>query len=299
MGRDSRKSEVVVSISDFAYIHSSSFPLTHSNAHIVASNPFNILFIGDIVGLPGLELVETILKNYLQKYDVDLCVVNGENLVDGKGINEDAARRVFAAGAHVITGGNHLWDNWNTRKVLAANRNVLRPANYPSENPGNGFVIIDLGDKGKAGVLNLQGRVYMQTIDCPFKKADWAVEKMREQTNIIFTDFHAEATAEKVALGWHLDGRVTALVGTHTHIQTADARILPRGTAYITDVGMTGPYDSVIGLKKDIALKRFIHQTPYKYEMGSNDVRIAGVYVQADRDSGKAVRIESFMFPAF
>ncbi len=182
---------------------------------------------------------------------------------------------------------------------MDSNRNVLRPLNYPSENPGNGFIVYDLGEKGKVGVLNLQGRVYMQTIDCPFKKADWAVEKMREQTKVIFLDMHAEATAEKVALGWYLDGRITAMVGTHTHIQTADARILPHGTAYITDVGMTGPYDSVIGLKKEIAIKRFLHQTPYKYEMASFDVRLSGVYVQADVETGKALKFESFMYPKF
>jgi metallophosphoesterase (TIGR00282 family) len=259
----------------------------------------NILFIGDIVGTPGLQLTETVLKNYFQKYEIDFCIANGENLVDGKGINEEMANKVFALGVHVITGGNHLWDNWHARKLLAANRNVLRPLNYPAENPGNGFVVYDLGEKGKVGVLNLQGRVYMQAIDCPFKKADWAVGKIREQTNVLFVDMHAEATAEKMALAWHLDGRISALVGTHTHIPTADARILPRGTAYITDVGMTGPYDSVIGLKKDIAIRRFLHQTPYKYEIASNDIRLCGVYLKVDAETGKALKFESFTFPAF
>ena len=259
----------------------------------------NILFIGDLVGKPGVEILETLLKSYLQKYSIDFCIANGENLVDGKGINEEMANRVFATGVQVITGGNHLWDNWHARKLLAANRNVLRPLNYPSENPGNGFVVYDLPGKGKVGVLNLQGRVYMQAIDCPFKRADWAVAKMQEQTKVIFLDMHAEATAEKMALGWYLDGRITALAGTHTHIQTADARILPRGTGYITDVGMTGPYDSVIGLKTDIAIRRFLHQTPYKYEMASNDVRLSGVYLQADAETGKALKFESFMYPPF
>ena len=259
----------------------------------------NILFIGDIVGTPGFQLVETVLKNYVQKYGIDFCIANGENLVNGKGIDEEHANKLFALGIHVVTGGNHLWDNWGARKVLAANRNVLRPLNYPAENPGNGFVVYDLGEKGKIGVMNLQGRVYMQSIDCPFKKADWGVDKMREQTKVIFVDFHAEATAEKVALGWYLDGRISCLVGTHTHIQTADARILPKGTAYITDVGMTGPYDSVIGLQKEIAIRRFVHQTPYKYEMAAHDVRMSGVYVKVDAETGKALAFENFMFPAF
>ena len=271
---------------------------------IIQSNPvpektLNILFIGDIVGKPGLDLTETLLKSFIQKYSIDFCIVNGENLVDGKGIDEPTAAKVFQLGVHVITGGNHLWDNWHVRKLLAASKNVLRPLNYPSENPGNGFVVCDLGDKGKVGVLNLQGRVYMQPIDCPFKKADWALGKMSEQTKVIFIDMHAEATAEKIALAWYLDGRVTAIVGTHTHIPTADARIMPRGTAYITDVGMTGPYDSVIGLRKEIAIRRFLHQTPYKYEMASHDVRLCGVYLQADVETGKALKFESFVYPAF
>jgi len=259
----------------------------------------NILFIGDIIGKPGLDLTEALLKNYFQKYKVDICIANGENLTEGKGIDEKTAEKVFSLGVHVITGGNHLWDNWHARKLLAANRNVLRPLNYPSENPGNGFVIYDLGEKGKVGVLNLQGRVYMQPIDCPFKKADWAVEKIREQTKVIVVDFHAEATAEKMALGWYLDGRISALIGTHTHVQTADARILPQGTAYITDVGMTGPYDSIIGMKKEIALKRFLLQTTFKYEVASFDVRLCGVFVQADVETGKALKIERFCFPEF
>lgn len=263
------------------------------------SKLINILFIGDIVGTPGLDLTESLLKNYIQKYDIDFCIVNGENLVDGKGIDEKTTAKVFSLGVHVITGGNHLWDNWHSRKLLAINKNVLRPLNYPPENAGNGFVVYDLGDKGKVGVLNLQGRVYMQPIDCPFKKADWAVSKIQEQTKVIFIDMHAEATAEKIAIGWYLDGRVTAIVGTHTHIQTADARILPRGTAYITDVGMTGPYDSVIGMKKEIALRRFLHQTPYKFEMASHDVRLCGVYLQADVETGKALKFESFVYPKF
>ena len=265
----------------------------------MANPTLNILFVGDIVGKPGLELVENLLKGFLQKYEVDFCFVNGENLVEGKGINEEYAKRVFDLGVYVITGGNHLWDNWSAKKVLQANRNVLRPLNYPSDNPGNGFIVYDLPGKGKVGVLNLQGRVYMQPIDCPFRKGEWAVGKMLEQTKVILVDFHAEATAEKMALGWYLDGKVSAILGTHTHVQTADARILPSGTAFITDVGMTGPYDSVIGLRKDIAIKRFIHQTPYKYEMGTHDVRMSGVRLKVDAATGKALSIESFMFPAY
>ena len=265
----------------------------------MAQQFLNILFIGDIVGTPGLEITQGLIKNYIQKYQIDFCVANGENLVEGKGVNEEMAAKVFNLGVHVITTGNHLWDNWHARKLLASSRTVLRPLNYPSDNPGNGYIIYDLGEKGKIGVINLQGRVYMQSIDCPFKKADWAIGKIQEQTKVIFIDMHAEATAEKMALAWYLDGRATAVVGTHTHIPTADARILPQGTAYISDVGMTGPYDSVIGLRKEIAIRRFIHQTPYKYEMATHDVRLCGVYLKADAETGKALAFESFVFPAF
>jgi len=252
----------------------------------------HILFVGDIVGKPGLELTETVLKSFLQKYKVDFCFANGENLVEGKGINEEYAKRVFDLGVHVITGGNHTWDNWSTRKVLASNRNVLRPLNYPADNPGNGFIVYDLGEKGKIGVLNLQGRVYMQPIDCPFKKAEWAVGKIREQTNVVLVDFHAEATAEKVALGWFLDGQVSALFGTHTHIQTADARILPKGTAYITDLGMVGPIDSVIGMETEDALYRFLNNMPRHLRVAGGRCRFNSVLIDLDDATGVARTIE-------
>ncbi len=200
---------------------------------------------------------------------------------------------------HVITTGNHLWDRWGVRELLVKEKNILRPLNYPRENSGNGYVIYDLKEKGKVGVLNLQGRTYMQPIDCPFKTADWAVSKMRQETKVIFIDMHAEASAEKMSLGWYLDGQVSAIAGTHTHTPTADSRILPRGTAYITDVGMTGPYDSVIGMRKDLAIKRFLHQTPYKYEIASHDVHFCGLYVEVDVETGKAKNVESIVFPKF
>jgi 2',3'-cyclic-nucleotide 2'-phosphodiesterase len=263
------------------------------------SSTLNIFFVGDIVGKPGLDLTETLLRSYLEKYKVDLCIANGENLSDGKGILSEDAERLFSLGVRVITGGNHTWDKWQTRKLLARENRILRPLNYPKENPGLGFTIVDVDGKGKVGVLNLQGRTFMQTIDCPFKAAEWAYNKIKEQTPVILLDFHAEATAEKIAMAWYLDGRVSAIIGTHTHTPTADARILPEGTAYITDVGMTGPYDSVIGMKKDIAIRRFINQTPFKYETASHDARFCGVFVQVDLQTGKALRFEQVIFPAF
>jgi metallophosphoesterase (TIGR00282 family) len=259
----------------------------------------NIFFVGDINGKPGMTLVANLLKQYLQKYEVDFCIVNGENVNDGKSITEEEAKALFDLGVHVITTGNHVWDRWQIKKLLAEQRNILRPLNYPRENPGSGFVVYDLKEKGHVGVLNLQGRTFMQPIDDPFKAADWAVSKIANETKVIIIDMHAEATAEKMALAWHLEGRVSALLGTHTHIPTADARILPKGTAYITDVGMTGPYDSVIGLKKEIAIRRFQHQTPYKFELAEHDVRMCAVYVQVDSETGKATKIEQVIFPSF
>jgi len=263
------------------------------------STSVNILFVGDIVGKPGLDLTETLLRSYIEKYSIDICIANGENLSDGKGIVPEDAQRLFSLGVHAITGGNHTWDKWQTRKLLAKENRVLRPLNYPKENPGLGFTVIEVQGVPKVGVLNIQGRTFMPTIDCPFKAAEWALAKMKEHTNIIIVDFHAEASAEKVAMGWYLDGKVSALIGTHTHTPTADGRIMPDGTAYITDVGMTGPYDSVIGMKKDIAIRRFIYQTPFKYEGASHDVRFCGVYVQVDVQTGKANKFEQIIFPQF
>ena len=199
----------------------------------------------------------------------------------------------------MVTTGNHVWDRWDSRKVLGGDRRILRPMNYPRENPGNGYIVVDLGPKGKVGVLNIQGRVYMQPIDDPFRTAEWAVAKIAEEARVILVDFHADATAEKMAMGWFLDGRVTALLGTHTHTPTADARILPRGTAFVTDVGMSGPYDSVLGMVKEQAIRRMLTQTPHKYEVASHDVRLCGVHVQADPATGRATKIEHVIFPAF
>lgn len=263
------------------------------------SKHLNLFFVGDIVGQPGLDIAVTLIPNYLKKYSVDFLIINGENTTEGKGIAAEHAAKLFELGAHVITTGNHVWDRWDSRKVLGSDRRILRPLNYPRENGGNGFVVMDLADKGKIGVLNIQGRVYMQAIDDPFRTADWALSKMYEETKVILVDFHADASAEKMAMGWYLDGKVTAVLGTHTHTPTADGRILPRGTAFQSDVGMTGPYDSVLGMKKEQAIKRLLTATPHKYEVASHDVRLCAVYIQADAETGKAVKMETVIFPAF
>jgi len=253
--------------------------------------------IGDVVGHVGLRELLRQLPALRDRYQPDCLIVNGENIVDGKGLSETEANELFKAGVHAITTGNHIWENWKARPLLASTPNVLRPLNYPAENPGRGWFVVTLPDQRAVGVLQLQGRVYMQHIDCPFKAADFALGKLQAQTKNIVIDFHAEATAEKIALGWYVDGRASAVIGTHTHVQTNDASILPKGTAFLTDVGMTGPYDSVLGMKKDVALRRFLTQTAHKYETATDDVRVCGVLVVLDDMTGQAMHIEPFMSP--
>jgi len=258
----------------------------------------NILFIGDIIGKPGLTFVQTWLPGMIQKYKADVVIANGENVADGKGILPKDGEILFNLGVHAITGGNHTWDKHQTQEYLKNEPRVLRPLNYPKGAHGNGHVIVE-SKRGKVAVVNLQGRAYMATIDCPFRSADWILARIKSETKIIFIDFHAEATAEKAALATYLDGKISALVGTHTHVQTSDERILPNGTGFITDVGMTGPYDSVIGMKSQAAINRFIYQTPQKYETAENNVHLCGVLVKVDASTGKTVAIERILFPEF
>ncbi len=201
-------------------------------------------------------------------------------------------------GIHVITGGNHTWDKYQSRGYLKAEPRSLRPLNYPKGTHGNGYYVADT-KKGKVAVVNMQGRTFMATIDCPFRTADWVVSKLRNETKVIFMDFHAEATAEKMAMAHHLDGKISVLVGTHTHVQTADERIFPKGTAFITDVGMTGPYDSVIGMKTVAALNRFIFQTPQRYETAEGEVHLCGMFFKVDSETGKTLELERITFPEF
>ncbi|MEI8134753.1 MAG: TIGR00282 family metallophosphoesterase [bacterium] len=263
------------------------------------TDTLNILFIGDIVGLNGLAMVTKFLKSLAQKHNADAVIVNGENVFDGKALNKKQADELFAAGAQIITSGNHIWERWETRPLLREERRILRPLNYPRENGGSGYAIFKTADGTKVGVLNIQGRVFLPPIDDPFKSAEWAVENIREETPIILVDMHAEASAEKQAMGFFLDGKVSAVVGTHTHVQTADERILPNGTAYITDVGMSGPYDSCVGMRTDIAIKRFMLGTPHKYETATGDLKIAGVVITVEKKTGLALAIERIIFPEF
>ncbi len=258
----------------------------------------NLLFIGDIVGKPGLSLVQTWLPSLIQKYKADLVVANGENASDGKGCTEKEGKILFELGVHVITGGNHTWDKHQSQDYLKKEQRALRPLNYPKGTYGNGYIIVETR-KGKVAVINLQGRTFMASIDCPFRTSEWILARLKNETNMIFMDFHAEATAEKLAMISYLDGKISALVGTHTHIQTADERIYPNGSGYITDVGMTGPYESVIGMKTQAAINRFLYQTPQKYETAENDVHLSGIYFKIDTESGKTIELERIIFPDF
>jgi metallophosphoesterase (TIGR00282 family) len=263
------------------------------------NDEIKVLFIGDIVGSPGIKAIGNYLPVFNEKYEPDLVIFNGENAADGKGITNKETEQFLMFGADIITTGNHVWDNWKGKPLLAKSRKVLRPLNYPQGNPGLGYSFIELPNGKEAAVMNLQGRTFMQTIDCPFKSAEYALKNIRERTNIIIIDFHADATAEKMAFAWFFDGKVSAIIGTHTHIQTNDTRIMPNGTGYITDVGMTGPYDSVLGMRKDIAIRRFTLQTPHKFEMAENDIKISGVFLKINAGTGKTTFIESFIYPKF
>ena len=258
----------------------------------------NILFIGDIVGEPGLELLDTFLPGFIKKYDADFVIANGENSHQGKGINRQIIKKLYDLGVHVITGGNHSFAKWKVFSYMKNDGNILRPLNYPKGNPGYGYGIYDIpGQDLKIGVLNLQGRTYMNAIDDPFSTADWALERIKEETDLIFVDFHAEATAEKMALAWHLDGTVSVFVGTHTHIPTNDARILPNGTGYISDVGMTGSFDSVLGMDKETSMKRFKLGTPHRYKLADGNNHICGVLARVDMESKECRHIEPFIYP--
>ncbi|MDA3885361.1 MAG: TIGR00282 family metallophosphoesterase [Candidatus Delongbacteria bacterium] len=253
-----------------------------------------ILFIADVIGEPGMRIFEKAMPYLKLKYSPEFIIVNGENTRNGKGLSEGLANKYFSLGVDVITSGNHIWDYSNFHKTLTNPRysNILRPLNYPEGVPGRGYCIKDSSLGKKIAVVNIQGRTFMQAIDCPFMKMKDIVGKLKSQADIIFVDFHAEATAEKIAMGRFLDGQVSAVVGTHTHVQTADEEIFPKGTAFISDVGMTGPFDSVLGMKTEVALSRFKYQTPFRYETATDDLRLNGVIITADSETGKSTHIE-------
>jgi hypothetical protein len=250
-----------------------------------------VLFIGDIIGEPGRKMVRASMRGLMERHGPDLVVANGENAAGGFGITPDIAEELFSLGIHCLTSGNHIWDKKEIEPYLAKQDRLIRPANYPEGNPGYGSVVLSTA-AGKAAVLNLEGRVYMSNLEDPFRAAEREIEKLKKETPVVFIDFHAEATSEKIALAWHLDGKASAVIGTHTHVQTADERILPGGTAFITDAGMTGPVDSVIGVKKEQAIARFLYQTPHRFEMAKGPVQLRAVIVDIDASTGRAASIE-------
>ncbi|MDI6808305.1 MAG: TIGR00282 family metallophosphoesterase [Candidatus Eisenbacteria bacterium] len=251
-----------------------------------------ILFVADVFGKPGRNVLSAILPTFIAKNGVDFCIANGENAAAGKGLTPEIASLFFQSGVDVITGGNHLWDKKEVFQLLGNDQRVIRPANYPPGVPGPGAGVFTARNKKPVGVMNLLGRTFIREVDCPFRVALSTLEFFRDKTQTIVIDFHGEATSEKTALGWFLDGKVSAVIGTHTHVQTADERILPNGTAYITDAGMTGPFDSVIGVKKEMAIRRFLTQLPERFEPATDDLRLNAVFISVDGVSGKSTAIE-------
>ncbi|MBI3091749.1 MAG: TIGR00282 family metallophosphoesterase [Candidatus Tectomicrobia bacterium] len=256
-----------------------------------------LVYIGDIFGKPGRMVVQRLLGEIVQHYGADVCIANCENAAGGAGVTPAIIDELLKSGINVLTSGNHVWDKKEVFECISHETRLLRPANYPEDVPGRGSHVVVAPDGTRIGVLNLMGRVFMSTVDCPFRKADEEIERLRPQCEVIFVDMHAEATSEKIAMGWYLDGRVSAVVGSHTHVQTADERILPRGTAYITDVGMTGPYDSVIGIQKEIVIEKFLSQMPKRFEAAKKDAVLAGVVVTVELSTGRATNIRRLLIP--
>lgn len=252
-----------------------------------------LLFIGDIVGRPGRDLVRRGLAPLVGHFGIDFVIANGENSAAGFGITREIGEQLFATGVEVITSGNHIWDKKEVLDYIPLEPRLLRPANYPAGTPGHGAVLAVAANGVKVGVVNVMGRVFLANIDDPFTIAAREVARLRDAgAQLVFVDVHAEVTSEKIAMGWYLDGTATAVVGTHTHVQTADARVLPKGTAYLTDVGMTGPHDGVIGVEKAAVIGKFLNGLPTRFETASGDPRLNAVVVTADPATGHASAID-------
>ena len=254
-----------------------------------------LLFIGDVVGSPGRDMVKEYLPKLKEKYRPQITIINGENAAGGRGITEKIYRDFLAWGAQAVTMGNHTWDNREIFQFIDGAKYLVRPANFPNGTPGEGLKFLKLNQL-EIAVINLQARTFMPALDCPFKKADELIQEAQKRTPIIFVDFHGEATSEKQAMGWYLDGKVTAVVGTHTHVQTADNRILPNGTAYISDVGMTGPYDGILGMERGAVIHRFITSLPVRFEVPKEGrTLLSAVLIDIDDKIGKAKKIERIL----
>jgi 2',3'-cyclic-nucleotide 2'-phosphodiesterase len=250
------------------------------------NDSFTVLFLGDVIGKPGRKAV----AQYLQRTRADFTVINGENLAGGIGITGRTAAEMLALGIDAITTGNHVWKKKEVATYLMEEQRVIRPLNYPRGTPGFGYTVVRKHDMALC-VVNIEGRIFMNPLDCPFRSMEGFLDEQGHEVPIII-DFHAEATSEKIAMGWFLDGRVAALMGTHTHVQTADNRVLPKGTGYITDAGMTGPADSVIGMDKEGVLERFYTQMPQKFEVGRDDVEVQGVLLTIEKAGNRCLDIK-------
>jgi metallophosphoesterase (TIGR00282 family) len=262
----------------------------------------NVLFIGDIIGDPGLKILADNLKGLIHTHKIHFTIANGENLSAGKGILEKDAKRAFEMGINVLTGGNHTFSKIQSGKYIGEEVRILRPCNHHDDVYGRGYNVYPVSVEGgiyKVAVINALGRVYISTLNCPFRTSLQIADRLSKETNIIIVDFHGEASAEKIAFGWYMDGKVSAVIGTHTHVQTADERILPEGTAFITDAGMTGAFDGVIGSKREFSVNRFVYQTPQKQELATEDLRINAVVVNIDTQTGKAKKIKRIFQPEF
>lgn len=251
-----------------------------------------VLMVGDIVGRPGRKTAKTLLKKYRREYNIDLILANGENAAGGNGLTRSVANELYEAGIDIITMGNHTFDKREILEFIDHEQRLLRPANYPPGTPGCGSLVFRIRNNLKMAVLNLSGRVFLPALDCPFRLGEQIAAQLRKETPLILVDFHAEATSEKIAFGWFMDGKVSAVIGTHTHVQTADERILPQGTGYITDVGMTGPRDSVLGVDKEIVIQKFITQLPVRFEVAGGPSQLNALLLDLDETSGKTIKIE-------
>lgn len=257
-----------------------------------------ILFIGDIVGEPGRRAVKQLLPELRAQRALDFVIANGENSAGGNGITPKTAGEIFGAGVDAITSGDHLWDQKEVMEMLASEKRFLRPLNYPAGTPGQGSAVFEVGKGRRIAVVNAQGRTFMPVLENPFSVVPPEIESLRQQTPIIFVDFHAEATSEKIAFARMLDGKVTAVVGTHTHVQTADEQIFPGGTGYLSDAGFTGPHESVLGREIEPVIRRFVTNMPQRFEVASGNVRLNGVIITADDSSGKCLQIERISLAA-
>lgn len=257
-----------------------------------------ILFIGDVVGKPGRQAVAALLPKLRREHQLDFVIANGENSAHGAGLTTSTIKELLAAGVDVVTAGDHVWDQKGFEQEIDNLPQVVRPLNVAPATPGRGSVILEVGDRARVGVINVMGRVFMPNNDCPFRAALNEVNKLRRQTSVIVVDIHAEATSEKIALGRYLDGQVSLVVGTHTHVQTSDDQILPKGTAYLTDAGMCGPHDGVLGREVEPVIRRFVSGMPQRLEVAAGRVELCGCVVEVDENTGLAQSIQRLRVPA-